>query len=207
MQIDHLPWWMKIYIYLWWWWWWWWLCSPFWPFNCLGSYQMVPITQPQPACRCQVSLVRRLVEVKADPSAPDPRYGSTASWLGWDAAGWVGVSCTCMMQYPRRIRYNLTDNINVVMLMGWIWSNYSDLTRPIFPKWWFSKGNPLISGKSRLVKYYNLARWIILYIGVTHLSIRLQVWTSITMSSWSTTDPASLCPDTRWKQLCGFEEF
>ncbi len=39
----------------------------------------------------------------------------------------------------------------------WIWSNYSDLTRP-HPKWWFSKGNPLISGKSRLVKYYNLAR-------------------------------------------------
>ncbi len=39
-----------------------------------------------------------------------------------------------------------------------IWSNYSDPTRPISPKWWFSKGNPLISGKSRLVKYYNLAR-------------------------------------------------
>ena len=37
------------------------------------------------------------------------------------------------------------------------WSNYSDLTRP-HPKWWFSKGIPLISGKSRLVKYYNLAR-------------------------------------------------
>ena len=37
------------------------------------------------------------------------------------------------------------------------WSNYSDLTRP-HPKWWFSKGNPLISGKPRLVKYYNLAR-------------------------------------------------
>ena len=31
-------------------------------------------------------------------------------------------------------------------------------TRPIFPKCWFSRGNPLISGKSRLVKYYNLAR-------------------------------------------------
>ena len=30
------------------------------------------------------------------------------------------------------------------------------------PKWWFSKGNPLISGKSRLVKYYNLARWFVL---------------------------------------------
>ena len=37
------------------------------------------------------------------------------------------------------------------------WSNYSDLARP-HPKWWFSKGNPLISGKSRLVKYNNLAR-------------------------------------------------
>ena len=38
-----------------------------------------------------------------------------------------------------------------------VWSNYSNLTRP-HPKWWFSKGHPLISGKSRLVKYYNLAR-------------------------------------------------
>ena len=40
---------------------------------------------------------------------------------------------------------------------GSIWPNYSDLTRP-HPKWWFGKGNPLISGKPRLVKYYNLAR-------------------------------------------------
>ena len=40
-----------------------------------------------------------------------------------------------------------------------VWSNYSDVTRVFHPKWWFSKGNPLISGKSRLVKYYNLARW------------------------------------------------
>ena len=43
-----------------------------------------------------------------------------------------------------------------------ILSNYSDLTRPSSPKWWFSKGNPLISGKSRLVKHYNLARYHIL---------------------------------------------
>ncbi len=27
-----------------------------------------------------------------------------------------------------------------------IWSNYSDLTRPISPKWWFSKGNFLFQG-------------------------------------------------------------
>ena len=33
-------------------------------------------------------------------------------------------------------------------------SNYSYLTRVPHPKCWFSKGNPLISGKSRLVKYY-----------------------------------------------------
>ena len=41
----------------------------------------------------------------------------------------------------------------------YIRSNYSDLTRP-HPKWWFSKGNPLISEKPRLVKYYNLARYM-----------------------------------------------
>ena len=46
------------------------------------------------------------------------------------------------------------------LFFGIVWSNYSDLTRP-HPKWWFSKGNPLISGKSRLVKYYNLARIVI----------------------------------------------
>ncbi len=32
------------------------------------------------------------------------------------------------------------------------------------PKWRFSKGNALISGKSRLVKYYNLARYRYIYI-------------------------------------------
>ena len=41
-----------------------------------------------------------------------------------------------------------------------LWSSYSDLTRP-HPKWWFSTGNHLISGKSRLVKYYNLARSLV----------------------------------------------
>ena len=41
-------------------------------------------------------------------------------------------------------------------------SNYSDLRGP-HPKWWFSEGNPLISGKSRLVKYYNLTRYHAIY--------------------------------------------
>ena len=35
------------------------------------------------------------------------------------------------------------------------------------PKWWFSKGNPHISGKSRLVKYNNLARYFALK-GIEH---------------------------------------
>ena len=48
------------------------------------------------------------------------------------------------------------DTMNLVKLAR-------DLTRP-HPKWWFSKGIPLISGKSRLVKYFNLARWMILRI-------------------------------------------
>ena len=46
------------------------------------------------------------------------------------------------------------------MKCKYIYPNYSDLTRPHL-KWWFSKGNLLISGKSRLVKYYNLARYIL----------------------------------------------
>ena len=41
------------------------------------------------------------------------------------------------------------------------WSNYSDLTRPISPKWWFISGKSMVLNprqisekKSRLVKYY-----------------------------------------------------
>ena len=47
-----------------------------------------------------------------------------------------------------------------------------DLTR-LHPKWWFSKGNHLISGKSRLVKYYDLARYMIgqIYDGVADQGI------------------------------------
>ena len=48
----------------------------------------------------------------------------------------------------------------ILVKFGMIWSNYSDFTRVPHPEWWFSKGIPLISGKSRLVKYYNLARMI-----------------------------------------------
>ena len=43
-------------------------------------------------------------------------------------------------------------------ISGQIIATSHDLT----PKWWFSKGNPLISGKSRLVKYYNWTRCILI---------------------------------------------
>ena len=72
------------------------------------------------------------------------------SWDPWDR--WDRWDHDCQGQ-----------GLGVRILFSWfwchfIWSNYSDLTRP-HPKWWFSKGNSLISGKSRLVKYYNLARF------------------------------------------------
>ena len=41
-----------------------------------------------------------------------------------------------------------------ISLVKLIIATSHDLTR----KWWFSKGNPVISGFSRLVKYYNLPR-------------------------------------------------
>ena len=49
-------------------------------------------------------------------------------------------------------RPQLFPEVSVVATVSYFWSNYSDLTRP-HPKWWCSKGHPLISGKSRLVKY------------------------------------------------------
>ena len=59
-------------------------------------------------------------------------------------------------------------------------------TRPISPKWWFSKGNPLISGKSRFVKYYNLARIVtrILVVTSTVASWQAQLWGTSLQSYW-----------------------
>ena len=52
------------------------------------------------------------------------------------------------------VRDDVDDTTLKVIDSGQIIATSHDLT----PKLWFSKGNPLISGKSRLVKYYNLAR-------------------------------------------------
>ena len=70
--------------------------------------------------------------------------GELRSWNQHLTSKWVPILQVAHQKYPP----NFTKRS---------WSNYSDLTRP-HPKWWFSKGNTLISGKPRLVKYYNLAR-------------------------------------------------
>ena len=56
-----------------------------------------------------------------------------------------------------KVDENLGSRSDGILDMSW--SNYNDVNRR-HPKRWFSKGNLLISGKSRLVKYYNLARYV-----------------------------------------------
>ena len=59
-------------------------------------------------------------------------------------------SSSWLQQKWRRLQRLENHDMLVVWTVGPnIWSNYSDLTRP--HPWWFSKGNLLISGKSRLV--------------------------------------------------------
>ena len=58
------------------------------------------------------------------------------------------------------------------------WSNESDLTRPQ-PKLWLSKGHPLISGKSRLVKYYKSARLLCM------LHVHVLLYCHIWRTTWS----------------------
>ena len=54
------------------------------------------------------------------------------------------------------IRFLCPELVHLKTLI--FWSNYSDLTRPGPPNGGLVREIPLISGKSRLVKYYNLAR-------------------------------------------------
>ena len=69
-----------------------------------------------------------------------------------------------------------------------VWSNYSDLTRP-HPNLWFSKGIPLLSGTSRLVKYHNLA-----IIRSTHL----QAFAMIPTSPWETQGNMTAMQNQAW---------
>ena len=76
----------------------------------------------------------------------------------WWICGDVALGVANQVGTPEK----LEDDPNGCLLRGiyFFWSNHSDLTRP-HPKWWFSMGNPLISGKRSLVKYYKLARFFV----------------------------------------------
>ena len=73
------------------------------------------------------------------------------NWFHWRSlkADWKPAT-----SLERWEKWSSTSSSMIMYLSGPIIANWK---RP-HPKWWFSKGNPLISGKSRLVKYYNLAR-------------------------------------------------
>ena len=62
------------------------------------------------------------------------------------------LATTIDLQRSKGLGKLVNGSLNCIYI--YIWSNYSDLTRPISPKSWFSKGNPLISGKSRLGQIY-----------------------------------------------------
>ena len=70
-------------------------------------------------------------------------FGGERGCLGYAKQGYVGFPLESLnyMKLPILLGTKLHEDVL-------IWSNYSDLTRP-HPKWWFSKGIPLISGKSR----------------------------------------------------------
>ncbi len=55
--------------------------------------------------------------------------------VGW--GGWMG-----MIRFGQMSTYGSRWERVRFRYIGYIWANYSDLTRPISPKWWFSKGNP-----------------------------------------------------------------
>ena len=77
--------------------------------------------------------------------------GGGASW--WWVFRFLGLLLFFSWRGAIFAEYSLRCAKNKSSWYESFWSNYSDLTRP-HPKWWFSKGNHLISRKSRLVKYY-----------------------------------------------------
>ena len=88
----------------------------------------------------------------------------TRSFFGCDHGGWV----PCVFHKVGDPLQSLKISIyRYRCVLYYIWSKYSDLTRP-HPKWWFSKENPLISGKPGLMKYYYLAR-LYVYIYILHM--------------------------------------
>ena len=80
---------------------------------------------------------------------------------GWEKKTNVCQGKDLFEQRGKKLHFNLSGQTIVTS---------HDLTT----KWWFSKGTPLISGKSRLVKYYDLAKFIALVI-LTGPSLDIQI--------------------------------
>ena len=94
-------------------------------------------------------------------------FSSSRIPMGSRPPGWwiLPVSAACLHRRSVLESHKAVVRWNLSVLNRWlsrgmsvnipfIWSNYSDLTRP-HPKF------HLISGKTRLVKYYNLARFMV----------------------------------------------
>ena len=89
--------------------------------------------------------------------------GSVFFWTVWIGISWFQEMD--FLQQPAEINWKvsikkhiheISSHVFPISKPSSVWSNYSDLTRP-HPNLWFSKGIPLLSGTSRLVKYHNLA--------------------------------------------------
>ena len=72
--------------------------------------------------------------------------------LGYATAWWFAVITKGNWMIRVAISY-LNEEQNRIDL-----GNFIATSAETTPKWWFSKGNPLILGKSRLMKNYNLSR-------------------------------------------------
>ena len=68
-----------------------------------------------------------------------------------------GILSNPVKKAPRQVFFTFLHQFGCSSRHPSVWSKYSDRTRP-HPKWWFRKGNALISGKSMWVKFFNLGR-------------------------------------------------
>ena len=110
---------------------------------------------------------------KNGPSLSDNQKPHMESW----GDGWMFVCQVPPLQWQQVMRFwrvNLDQQLDKSEIFGCFqkWGcfpqNGSGQIIATHPKRWFSKGNHLISGKSGLVKYCNLTRWMV-YNGTPYL--------------------------------------
>ena len=84
-------------------------------------------------------VVKLLTTFGADVVCPDEAEATAYDWAMQGTEGWL-VLWLC--------QHMLENDVYLGQISSRPHTTWA-------PKWWFSKGNPLISGKSRLVKYYS----------------------------------------------------